>query len=140
MKARPFLPQALQGVAALLRKFITDPIAPDYFKGLPEHTVMVERIILNHYAPYSWVVDTGEEIVGVIMAHVGAMPLTPAAKVIEEVIFYIREDCRQTRAAAMLFSRWTNFARKLRDNGDVEAVLMHTMAESPIDMTHHGFP
>ena len=139
MRARPFLTQDIQGVASLLRDFRSDKLAPDYMKGLPEHTVLVEKIILTHFAEHSWVVDTGTEIVGVIMSHVGAMPLTPAAKVIEECIFYIREDYRNTRAGAMLFTRWTNYARKLRDNGDVEAVLMHTMTESPIDMTHHGF-
>lgn len=139
MRARPFHTQDIQGVASLLRDFRRDKLTPDYMKGHPEHTIMVERMILSHFAEHSWVVDTGEEIVGVIMAHVGAMPLVPAAKVIEEMIFYVREDYRNTRAGAMLFSKWTAYARKLRDNGDVEAVLMHTMTESPIDMTHHGF-
>lgn len=139
MITRPFQLHDIQGVASLLRSFIQDDISPDYLKGLPEYTVWVERAIITTFAPHSWVVEDKGEVVAVIIAHVGCMPLVPAAKVIEEMIFYVREDYRNTRAGAMLFKRWTRYAKKLRDDGEVEAVIMSTLAESPIDMEHHGF-
>ena len=108
-------------------------------KSGEEHTVMVERILIQHFFPHSWLVEDRGEVIAVLIAHVAAMPLTPSAVVIEETIFYVKEQFRNTRAGYILFKAWTDYAKKLRNKGDVSAILMHTLADSPIDMTRHGF-
>ena len=100
---------------------------------------MVERILIQHFFPHSWLVEDKGEVIAVLIAHVAAMPLTPSAVVIEETIFYVKEQFRNTRAGYILFKAWTDYAKKLRNKGDVSAILMHTLADSPIDMTRHGF-
>lgn len=139
MITRPIKIQDIQQVSEVLREFRSEEISPDYMKSGEEHTVMVERILIQHFFPHSWLVEDKGEVIAVLIAHVAAMPLTPSAVVIEETIFYVKEQFRNTRAGYILFKAWTDYAKKLRNKGDVSAILMHTLADSPIDMTRHGF-
>jgi len=136
---RPIKIQDIQQVADVLREFRSEEISPDYMKSGEEHTVMVERILMQHFFPHSWLVENKGEVMGILIAHVAAMPLTPSAIVIEEVVFYVKQEFRNTRAGYILFKAWTDYAKKLRNKGEVSAILMHTLADSPIDMTRHGF-
>lgn len=139
MIARPIKVQDIQQVSEVLREFRSEEISPDYMKSGEEHTVMVERLLIQHFFPTSWLVENKGEVIAVLISHKAAMPLTPSAVVIEEVIFYVREAYRNTRAGYILFKAWTDYAKRLRNNGEVNAILMHTLADSPIDMTKHGF-
>lgn len=139
MITRPIKIQDIQQVSEVLREFRSEEISPEYMKSGEEHTVMVERILIQHFFPHSWLVEDKGEVIAVLIAHVAAMPLTPSAVVIEETIFYVKEQFRNTRAGYILFKAWTDYAKKLRNKGDVSAILMHTLADSPIDMTRHGF-
>ena len=139
MIVRTIKVQDIQKVADILRDFRSDEITPEFVKYGDEQTVAVERLLINHFFEHSFLVEEKGEVIAVLIAHVAAMPLTPSSLIMEEVIFYVKEQYRNGRAGYMLFKAWSEYAKMLRSVGKVHAVLMHTLTDSPIDMKKHGF-
>lgn len=126
----------LQGIASVLRVFRDDPVAPE-FARVAEDTRAGEFFICK-CIPHTFVAIDDGRVVGVIMSHIGAVPVNPNAKYIEESHWYVEQKYRTGSVGYRLFAAWKAYALSLKAEGQVSAVLVHTMVGSPVDLTRHG--
>lgn len=127
----------VQKIADVLRAFRNDTVAPDYLRGPGEPTRASEYFIVRNI-PHTFVAVDGEEVVGVLISHIGAMPLLSDIYLLEEVCWYVMPSHRHTTLGYRLMKAWKEYGLDLKEQGKVKAVLMHTMSGSPVDMERHG--
>lgn len=130
----------IQNICNIVRVFQRDPVAPEYFRRAGEETLHAERMIIDCIqSGLTLVSEQDGSLTGVIIGYRTPVPFYANVYMAEEFIWYVLPEYRNTSAGYRLFKAWVETVETMLEQKQIITAVCHTLADSPVDMSRHGF-